>query len=145
MCSTRNLELVQSLGADHVIDYTQQDFTAGSEQYDLIFDSVVGKTSFARCKRVLKPGGRYLAVAGGLREMLQAPRTALFGSRKVIAGTPGETQESMQFFARLLAEGKLKSPIDRCYPLEQLAEAHRYVDSGRKRGSVIIGVIPGSN
>lgn len=142
VCSTRNIELVKSLGADHVIDYTKTDFTESGETYDLIFDTVVGKTSFTRCRRVLKPGGRYLAVAGGLQEMLQAARTSLFGACKVIAGTPTETAETLELLNQIIEQGKVRVLIDRCYPLEQIVEAHRYVDTGRKRGNVVITVTP---
>lgn len=140
VCSTRNLELVQSIGADHVIDYTKEDFTERGEIYDLIFDTVVGKTSFTRCKRALRPGGRYLAVAGGLQEMLQAARTMLFGTYKVIAGSPPETAESLELLNQIIEQGKLQPVIDRRYPMEQIVEAHRYVDSGHKRGNVVITV-----
>ncbi len=142
VCSTRNLELVKSLGADHVIDYTQEDFRQNGVQYDVIFDTVHGEISFARCKDSLKEGGIYLPVAGGLREMLQSAGIGARGSKKVMAGSPPETAEDMSYLVGLLAEGKLKPLIDRSYPLEEIAEAHRHVDSGRKRGSVIINISP---
>jgi NADPH:quinone reductase-like Zn-dependent oxidoreductase len=144
VCSTRNLDLVKSLGADRVIDYTREDVTKKGETYDLIFDTVVGKVSFARFRDSLKPNGLYLAVAGGPKEMLQSVWTSIVGGKKVIAGSPGETKESMEFLKELMEAGKLKAFIDRCYPLEETAEAHRYVDTGRKRGSVVISVVPTS-
>jgi NADPH:quinone reductase-like Zn-dependent oxidoreductase len=140
VCSTKNMELVQSLGADQVIDYTQQDFTLNPEAYDVILDTVAGKNDFARCKNALKPHGIYLAVAGGLREMLAMLRTSIMGGKKVMAGTPSENQEDLLFIKELVETGNLKPIIDRRYPLAQTAEAHRYVDTGRKRGSVVITI-----
>ena len=140
VCSAQNLELVQSLGADQVIDYTRQDFTQNVEAYDVILDTVAGKNDFARCKKALKPQGIYLAVAGGLREMLAMLRASVRGGKKVMAGTPAENQEDLLFIKELVEAGKLKPMIDRRYPLAQTAEAHRYVDTGRKRGSVVITI-----
>lgn len=140
VCSTANLELVKSLGADQVIDYTQQDFTQNGETYDLILDTVVGKTSFAGCQNSLKPNGLYLAVAGGLREMGQMLWTSITGGQKVIFGSPAERREELVFIKELVEAGKLKAIIDRRYSLEQTAEAHRYVDTGRKKGCVVISV-----
>lgn len=138
--STANLDLVRSLGADRVIDYTKEDFRTQAEKYDMIFDTVVGKTSFAACENSLKPKGSYLAVAGGLREMGQMAWTSIRGGRKVLAGSPAERSEDLIFIQELVDAGKIKPVIDRRYPLEQIANAHRYVDTGRKRGSVIITV-----
>lgn len=142
VCSTKNLELVKSLGADHVIDYTQEDFTQNGQTYDIILDPVVGKTSFSRCKNSLKPNGFYLAVAGGLPEMLQMVWTGLMGSKKVIfgGGEACEEKEHLASLNELIEAGKLKAVIDRCYPLEQIVEAHRYVDQGHKKGNVVITV-----
>ncbi len=138
VCSAKNLALVQSLGADQVIDYTRQDFTLNAEVYDVILDTVAGKNDFARCKNALKPQGIYLAVAGGLREMLDMLRTSITGGKRVMAGTPAENQKDLLFIKALVEAGRIKPVIDRVYPLEQTAEAHRYVDTGRKRGSVVI-------
>lgn len=140
VCSGANVEWVRSLGANRVIDYAQEDFAEGSERYDMIFDSVVGKTSFSRARRILKPGGRYLAVAGGLKEMLQTMSPLTRDGKKVIAGGATENKEDQIFLAELIEAGKIKVVIDRCYPLEETAEAHRYVDTGRKKGSVVITV-----
>ncbi len=140
VCSTANLELVKSLGADQVIDYTRQDFTQNGETYDIILDTVVSKTSFSRCKNSLKPKGLYLAIAGGLREMSQMLWTSMTGGKKVIFGSPTECKEDMIFIKERVDAGKLKSVIDKCYPLVQTAEAHRYVDPGHKKGSVAITV-----
>jgi NADPH:quinone reductase-like Zn-dependent oxidoreductase len=144
VCSTANMELVKSLGAGKVIDYTKQDFTQNGETYDIIVDIVVGRTSFARCKDSLAPKGLYLAVAGGLKEIVQMQWTAITGGKKVLAGIPLERKEELIFIKELVEAGKIKPVIDRCYPLEQTAEAHRYVDRGHKKGNVVITVAHGS-
>ena len=142
VCSTRNLELVKSLGADKVIDYAKEDFSKNGETYDIIFDVVVGKTSFSRSKKSLKSNGFYLAVAGGLREMVQMVWTSMIGSKKVIVGggVDCEKIESLVFIKELIKAGKLKAVIDKSYPLEQMVEAHRYVENGNKKGNVVITV-----
>ena len=140
VCSTRNLEMVLSLGADHAIDYTKEDFTQNGEIYDVIFDMVPGKSSFSRYKSSLKPNGLYLAGAGGLESIAQMVRTTLTGGKKVIAGMAPDRVEDLVFLKELLETGKLKPVIDRRYPLEQTAAAHRYVDTGRKKGNVVITV-----
>ena len=143
VCSTTNLELVKSLGADKVVDYTQEDFTQNGETYDLILDPVVGKTSFSRCKNSLKQNGRYLAVAGGLPEMIQMVWPSIIGSKKVIfgGGEACERKESLIFLNELIEAGEMKAVIDKRYPLEQIVEAHRYVDKGHKKGNVVITVV----
>jgi NADPH:quinone reductase-like Zn-dependent oxidoreductase len=140
VCSTANLELVKSLGADKVIDYTKADFRTDRETYDVILDTVVGRISFSGCKSSLKPNGLYLAVAGGPKEFLQMAWTSIIGGRKVLAGTPVEGKKDLLFLKDLVEAGKLKAVVDRCYPIEQTADAHRYVDKGRKRGNVAITV-----
>jgi NADPH:quinone reductase-like Zn-dependent oxidoreductase len=137
VCSTANLELVKSLGADRVIDYTKEDFTRNGETYDVIFDTR-GKTSFPGCKNSLKPKGLYLAGAGGLAEMLRMPLTSMIGGKKVITGTTLGSKENLLFLRELIEAGKIKAVIDRRYPLEQTADAHRYVDKGHKKGNVVI-------
>jgi NADPH:quinone reductase-like Zn-dependent oxidoreductase len=136
VCSTANLELVRSLGADKVIDYTKVDFTKNGESYDIIFDTV-RKTSFSRCKNSIKKNGLYLTVDWPL---FQALWTSMIGSRKVIFGTPPIRAENLIFLKELIEAGKLKAVIDRRYPLEQIVEAHRYVDKGHKKGNVVITV-----
>jgi NADPH:quinone reductase-like Zn-dependent oxidoreductase len=140
VCSTRNLEMVLSLGADHAIDYTKEDFTQNGEIYDVIFDMVPGKSSFSRYKSSLKPKGLYLAGAAGLESIAQMVWTTLIGGKKVIAGMAPDRVEDLVFLKELLETGKLKPVIDRGYPLEQTAEAHRYADTGHKRGSVVITI-----
>ncbi len=137
VCSTRNLELVRSLGADQVIDYTREDFTKGQTQYDVIFDTV-SKSSFAGCREVLAPKGLYIAGAGGLKEGLQSAWTALRGDQKVIFGSPREGRAELLEIKKLIEQGAIKPYIDRRYSLEETVEAHRYVDTGRKRGNVVI-------
>ena len=138
VCSTANLELVKSLGADTVIDYTQEDFRTNGEAYDVILDTVVGKISFSACQNSLTQKGLYLAVAGGLKEMVQMPWTAMQGGKKVLAGSPPERKEELIFLRELIEARKIKPVIDRRYPLEQTADAHRYVETGHKKGNVVI-------
>jgi 2-desacetyl-2-hydroxyethyl bacteriochlorophyllide A dehydrogenase len=134
VCSTKNLELVKTLGADKVIDYTREDFTKSGLTYDIIFDAV-GKSSFSRCKSSLKQRGFYLTVDWPL---LQALWTSMVGSKKVIFGIASRNPENLNFLKELIEAGKIISVIDRRYPLEQTAEAHRYVDKGHKKGNVVI-------
>jgi NADPH:quinone reductase-like Zn-dependent oxidoreductase len=137
VCSTANVELVRSLGADHVIDYTVEDFTRNGRTYDVIVDTA-GTAPFSRCKGSLTERGRLLLVLGGLADMLLIPWVAMTSTKKVIAGPAGERAEDLIFLAELAGAGKFRPVIDRCYPFEQTAEAHRYVDTGRKKGNVVI-------
>ncbi len=139
VCSTTNLELVKSLGADKVIDYTKEDFTKSGETYDVIFD-VVGKISFSRCKSSLKEEGIYLATLPTLALILQMLLTSIIGSKKVKIGDALPKVENLIFLKELTEAGKLKPVIDRRYPLEQTAEAFRYVEKGHKKGNVVITV-----
>jgi NADPH:quinone reductase-like Zn-dependent oxidoreductase len=139
VCSTTNLELVKSLGADKVIDYTKEDFTQNGETYDIIYDTV-GKSSFSNCKSSLKQNGIYLDGPGGPGGFVRMGWTSIVGSKKVFAGTPPERKEELDFLKELSEAGKIKLVIDRRYPLEQTAEAHRYVDKGHKKGNVVITV-----
>lgn len=141
VCSTANLELVTSLGASHVIDYTQTDFTRQGKRYDVIVDTV-GNAPFARSKAALKEGGRLLLVLAGLPQMLQAPWNTLTSRHKVIAGPVSVRVDDLRLLADLAEAGTFTPVIDRSYPLDQIAEAHRYVDTGRKRGNVIISLVP---
>jgi len=141
VCSTTNVGMVKSLGADTVIDYTKEDFTKSGETYDIIFDAV-GKSSFSRCKSSLTPRGVYLATVPTLAIMLQTVWTAKIGSKKAIFAATGlkQRKENLIFLRELVEAGKLQSVIDRRYPLEHIAEAHRYVEQGHKKGNVVITV-----
>jgi NADPH:quinone reductase-like Zn-dependent oxidoreductase len=145
VCSTTNLELVKSLGADHVIDYTEEDFTQSGQTYDIIFDAV-GKSSFSSCKDSLKDGGVYLTTVPSLEAILQRLRTSILGNKKVSFAATGLRRASakakdLAFISELVESGKIKAVIDRRYPLEQMAEAHRYVETGHKKGDVVITVV----
>jgi NADPH:quinone reductase-like Zn-dependent oxidoreductase len=139
VCSSANLELVKSLGADKVIDYTKEDFTRNREAYDIIFDAV-GKKSFSQCKGSLKRGGVYLLSVPTLAFLLQMLWTSMIGSKKAILGVPKSSIEDLVFLKELIETGKIKPVIDRCYPLERIVEAHKYVDKGHKKGNVIMTV-----
>ena len=139
VCGTPRLEFVKALGADHVIDYTKEDFTQSGETYDLIFD-ILGKSSFSRCKRSLKPNGIQLLASFKMKQLFQMLWTSLIGDKKVIcASAPGSLADLISV-KELVEAGKIKAIIDRCYPLEQAAEAHRYVEQGHKQGQVVITV-----
>jgi NADPH:quinone reductase-like Zn-dependent oxidoreductase len=135
VCSTANIEMVKSLGADTVIDYTKEDITESGQMYDVIFDAV-RKTSYSHCKSSLKRRGTYITVDWPL---LTALWTSMAGSRKVVFGIANRI-EDLTFLRELIEAGKLKTVIDRRYPLEQTAEAHRYVNQGHKKGNVVINV-----
>ncbi len=144
VCSTSNLEWVESLGADQVIDYTREDFTDNGKTYDAIFDTV-GKRSFSQCKRSLTDEGIYLATVPTPIMMLQALWTAKCGSKKVKFVAAGlrpasEKIKDLVFLTTLIEAGKMKPVIDRRFPLEQAAEAHRYVEKGHKKGNVVMTV-----
>jgi len=139
VCSTANLEMVKSLGADEVIDYTKEDFTRSGETWDIIFDTV-GKTSFSRCKNSLNRDGRYLLTVFDIPQILQMMWTSMFGTKKVICAIATEKKEDLIFLKELAEAGKIKSVIDRHYTLEQTAEAHRYSEKGHKKGNVVISL-----
>jgi len=139
VCSTPRLELVKSLGADKVIDYTKEDFTKSGETYDVIFD-ILGKSSFSRCKSSLKKNGRYLLASFKMRQLFQMLWTKIKGSKKVICALASEKTEDLIFIKELIEAGKIKAAIDKRYPLEQIAEAHSYVEKGLKKGNVVITI-----
>jgi len=121
VCSTSNLDLVRSLGAENAIDYTQEDFTETGDLYDVVFDAV-GKSSASACRKLLAPSGTYVSSAAGLVQ---------------------DSAEDLVFLKGLIEAGRLRAVIDRCYPLEQIAEAHRYVELGHKKGNVVITLVQG--
>jgi NADPH:quinone reductase-like Zn-dependent oxidoreductase len=144
VCSTTNLEWVKSLGVDQVIDYTKEDFTENGKTYDIIFDTI-GKSSFSECKGSLTDEGIYLATVPTPVIMLQALWTAKSGSKKVKFAATGlrpscEKIKDLVFLSELIEAGKIIPVIDRCYPLEQIAEAHQYVETGHKKGNVVITI-----
>ena len=137
VCNTKNLELVKSLGADRVIDYTREDFTKNDETYDAIFD-MVGKQSFKRCKGSLRRGGTYVAT-DGLRNVLLALWTSRVGDKRVLFPIPPHyTKENVLFLKQLIEAGKYRAVVDRCYPLEDVVEATRYVETEQKTGNVVL-------
>jgi NADPH:quinone reductase-like Zn-dependent oxidoreductase len=135
--STKKLEMLRSIGADHVIDYTQEDFTKGDVRYDVIFD-VVGKSPFSRCQRVLTHDGRYLSANPKLSDIVRGLWNRMTSSQKVITGMASYPREDLLTLKELIEAGKIKAVIDRRYPLEQIVEAHSYVETGAKEGSVVI-------
>ena len=144
VCSTSNVEMVKTLGADHVIDYTLEDFTENGKTYDIIFDTV-GKRSFSECKGSLTDTGIFLGTVPTPAMMLQALLTAKDGTKKVRFAATGlrpasEKIKDLVFLTELIEVGKIKPVIDRRYPLEQIVEAHRYVEKGHKKGNVVIAV-----
>jgi NADPH:quinone reductase-like Zn-dependent oxidoreductase len=137
--STRKLDMLRSIGADQVIDYTQEDFTKSGETYDFILD-VVSKSSFSGSIQSLKQNGRYLIANPGPSQKVRGRWTSMTSSKKVTFGAAYPKTEDLLFLKELIEAGKLKSVIDRCYPLEQIPEAHRYVETGHKKGHVVITV-----
>jgi NADPH:quinone reductase-like Zn-dependent oxidoreductase len=139
VCGTPRVEYVKSLGADKVIDYTKEDFTQNGETYDLIVD-ILGKSAFSRCKNSLKPNGIYLLVSFKMKSLFQMLWTRMTGDKKVICTLANESSQDLVFIKEIIESGKFKSIIDKSFPLEQAAEAHRYVEAGQKRGSVVLTV-----
>ena len=141
VCNTKNVELVRSLGADEVVDYLQEDFTKNGKTYDIIFDAV-GKHSFRRCRRSLKPGGMYIETDLGF--MWHVPILALLtrwiGDKRVTLGIAKYTKEDVLFLKELIEAGKYRAVIDRSYPLEDVVEATRYVETEQKTGNVVLTV-----
>jgi NADPH:quinone reductase-like Zn-dependent oxidoreductase len=140
-CGAEHLELVRGLGADRVIDYTAEDFTEDKQTYDVVIDAV-GKNSFLRSRRVLKPRGIYLSSDAGplSQNLLFVLITPLFGGRKAMFRPPRHDQETLRYFRDLIESGQFWPLVDRRYPLERIVEAYRYVETGRKVGSVVITV-----
>lgn len=139
VCSAANRALVMSIGASRVIDYAREDFTTNGETYDIILDAA-GTTTYARCKTSLKENGRLLLVLSGLSALLQMPWVALTSRKRVFAGPASESPRDIAILSELAERGAFKPVIDRVYPMEQIVEAHRRVDTGRKTGSVVVTV-----
>jgi NADPH:quinone reductase-like Zn-dependent oxidoreductase len=142
VCNTKNLELVGSLGADRMIDYTVEDFTRNGKRYDVIFDAV-GKTSFRRCRRSLKRGGTYVDTDLGF--MWHVPLLLLaarwIGDKKVKMGITAYRKEDLLFLKQLIEAGEYRAVIDRTYPLEDVIEATRYVEAEKKTGNVVLTLV----
>jgi NADPH:quinone reductase-like Zn-dependent oxidoreductase len=139
VCGTTNLELVKSLGADRVIDYTKEDFGMSGNIYDVVFD-VVGKASFSGCMRSLKKGGMYLQAVASPALSIRMSWASMTSGKKCIGGTFVPKAEDLNYLKAIVETGKIKPVIDRRYPFEQIVDAHRYVDQGHKKGNVIITV-----
>ncbi len=142
VCNTKNIQLIRSLGADETIDYTKEDFTTMGGQYDVVFDAV-GKSSFFKCRKVLKPGGIYFSTELGYlsQNIFLALITPMLGGRKVLFPIPKDTKEDMILLRTLIEAGKYRAVIDRTYPLDEIVEATRYVETGEKTGNVVITVV----
>jgi len=141
VCNTRDFKLLKSLGADEVIDYTKEDFTNKGKQYDVVIDAV-GKSSFFRCRKILKPHGMYISTELGYlsQNIFLALLTPVFGGKKVLFPIPRDNKEDILFFKEIIEAGKYKAVIDRTYPFEQIIEATKYVETGRKVGNVVITI-----
>ncbi len=137
VCGTANVELLRTLGADEVIDYTSTDFMKNGQTYHVIFDAV-GNAPFSRCQVSLTKKGRLLMLVASLSQLLQIPWVRLTTTKKTIGGAPTTRAEDLRFLAELSESGKFKVIIDRRYPLAQAVAAHRYVDTGHKRGNVVL-------
>jgi len=140
VCSGNNLEMVKSLGADHVIDYTREDFTRNETVYEMIFDTV-GNLPVSRCKRVLTPEGVLLTTVIGAGHVFQMVWSAMAGGKKVVGAVAPERVEDLLYIKALVEAGKIKPAIDRRFALERIVEAHRYAEKGHKKGNVVI--VPG--
>ena len=139
VCSTAKSELVKSVGADRVIDYSKEDFSQRGEAYDVILDTI-GKSPFSGSKKSLKKEGCYLATTYGLPRLFKMLWLRLTSRKKALSGLTKDTPEDLAFLRELIEAGKLKAIIDKRYPMEKTAEAHRYVENGLKKGSVVITV-----
>ena len=138
--STEKLDILRSIGANHVIDYTKEDYTNNGESYDLIID-VVGRRSVSRRLKLLKQDGYYFLAYAGFSHVVLALWVSITSNKKLIIESASQKKEDLIFLKELIEAGKIKPIIDRCYPLEQTAEAHNYVESGHKRGNVVITVV----
>lgn len=140
VCSERNFEMVRSIGADHTIDYTKEDYAQAGEQYDCVFDAV-GKDAFFHGLQAVKKGGSYIQASPELKHILCKPWIQLLKGKRVLLMPPTETVNDLEELRALIEAGKLRSVIDRVYALEEMIEAHRYVEKGHKRGNVAIRIV----
>ena len=145
VCATKNIELVRALGADRVIDYTREDFTEDDQKYNYVFDTV-GKSSFFKCRKLLKPGGIYISSdLGYMAQNMLLPFITpiikpLFGNRKTMFPVPVDIKGSLSLVKKLIEQGRFKAVIDRSFTLEQIVDAYQYVETGEKTGNVVITV-----
>lgn len=142
VCGANGQDYVKALGADHVIDYRREDFTTNGQAYDVIYD-ILGKGTFSQCKSSLTENGTYLNASFKTSKILQMAWTKVVGKKKVVCAFAGERHEDMPLIRDLAETGRLKAIIDRAFPLDQAADAHRYVEEGRRRGSVVITIVQG--
>ncbi len=141
VCSTKRVEFVKALGADKVIDYKKADFSKNGEKYDVIFD-VLGKSDFSRSKASLRENGIHFYASFKMKQIFQMFWTSLTGSKqKVICALSGESLDDLAFIKERIEAGDITTVIDRCYPLEEIAEAHRYIESGQKTANVVIRIV----
>lgn len=141
VCGASNARLVKDLGANHVIDYTCQDFAMSDKSYDVIMDTI-GNCNYRRCKSALNDSGRLMLIVADLKQMLHASLVGVIASRRILAGPASVLQSDIEHLAALARSGSLQPVVDRVYPFVEIREAHRYVDTGRKRGNVVIELIP---
>jgi NADPH:quinone reductase-like Zn-dependent oxidoreductase len=143
VCATAQVDLVRSLGADRVVDYTTEDFTRDTQAYDMVFDAA-GKSSFLACRRLLKPQGRYLSTGEAhlATNLGMLVLTTVARRRRVVFPVPRYDVQTLGFIRRLLDTGELRPVVDRTYPLDQIVDAYRYVETGQKIGNVVITVVP---
>lgn len=139
VCSSKNTELVKSLGAEKVIDYANEDFTQGKESYDIIFDTI-GKSSFSKCKNALTKNGLYINTMFSITIVLQSLLTGLFCKKKMIFAMSVNKKKALNFIKELVEKDKLRTIIDRIYTFEQITDAHTYVESGHKKGNIVIEI-----
>lgn len=139
VCSSLRMEYVKALGADNVIDYTKEDFTENGETYDVIYD-ILGRSSFTKCKKSLGENGRYLLASFKTGKILQMLGTSIVGKKKVICAMASEKQADIEVLRKMVESGYIKTIIDKTYPLEKAAEAHRYIEEGNKKGHVVISI-----
>jgi NADPH:quinone reductase-like Zn-dependent oxidoreductase len=142
-CGTKRVDFVKALGADKVIDYTKEDFTNNGEKYDIIFD-VLGRAGFSRCKGSLTVNGKYVLVSFKVKQLLQMIWTSFFSSKKVICVLSPQKLDDLVAVSKMIEEGKIRSILDKTFPMDQAVEAHKYVEQGNKKGNVVISILRNS-
>lgn len=140
VCSTGKIELVRSLGADHIVDYTREDFSEQGRRYDVFFDTI-GKSSFDRAMQVVREGGAYIQANPSAADMLRGPIAARRQNKRVILSFAGDSNDDLEFLTGLVAQGELQPVVDRAYLLEDAVEAHRYAEDGHKAGNIVLTMV----